>query len=93
MAVLIINCVACAVICAWATWCVLSPKINDGVFGKFLFATVALAALSVVLGPGYGYSKPQAPGVTLHVCIAALGLRQIFIKTIWPAIVARGEKK
>lgn len=92
MTILAINMVACSIICAWATWCIFSPGVRDGVIGKLLFATVAIAALSVVLGPGYGYHQPDAPGVTLHVCIAALGLRHIVMKHLWPVFVAKWGK-
>jgi hypothetical protein len=89
MTILAVNTVACSIICIWATWCIFSPVVQDGVFGKALFATIAIAALSVVLGPGYGYDKPQAPGVTLHVCIAALGLRHIVMKHLWPLLMVK----
>jgi hypothetical protein len=89
MMILAVNTVACSIICAWATWCIFSPEVRDGVFGKALFATIAIAALSVVLGPGYGYDKPQTPGVTLHVCIAALGVRHAVMKHLWPLFVAK----
>jgi len=86
---LTLNMIAAAVIMAWAMWCAFSPRVNDGLLGKLLFALAALAAFGVLVGPAYGYAEPHPAEVTLKGCIAALGVRHWWLKTVWPAVVRR----
>jgi len=89
IALISVNVLACMVIFAWASWCILHPNVRDGICGKVIFACIAFSALSVILGNLVGGTSPNAPGVSLHVCIAALGARHIIIKTLWPKVVNR----
>jgi len=38
-----LNAVACGLIGLWATWCVLSGKVRDGVVGKIIYAAIAIS--------------------------------------------------
>lgn len=88
--IIFINQFACSILLVWATWCCLSSKVNDGVLGKIIFGCIAITSLSVVLSPAYyGQAVPQVPGVILHICIAALGIRHMFIKYIWPVVLKK----
>lgn len=81
-----VNVIACAIILAWAVWCCLNPRVHDGIVGKFIFAVIALAALSVILGNTTAGIAPSITGTTLHLAIAALGIRHAFIVHFWPRI-------
>lgn len=72
-----LNVMACWFIVAWAAFCILMPVVNDGIVGKILFTCTLLAALGVISG-----SSP----VYLHLGVAAIGVRHIFLKTLWQAI-------
>lgn len=77
-----INDCAFLIIFVWACWCIFSNRVNDGIFGKIMFSMTALAALSSALNHTAGTT-------TLHVCFAAIGLRHIAIKTVWPKVLDR----
>lgn len=74
-----VNTLACALIFVWATWCVLHPKINDGVVGKVLFSGMAFSAMAVVFNGG------STSGTSMHIFIAALGVRHMAVKH-WPQV-------
>lgn len=72
------------VIFLWATWCVLSPSVNDGVVGKLIYAAIAFSALSICTAPIPEFHTSFGRIVALHSAIAALAARHIFMKLCWP---------
>ena len=54
-----------AMIAAWATWCVLSRKVNDGVLGKLIYVVIALAGYAIVVRADTVFFSPTVAGVTL----------------------------
>ena len=79
-----LNLAALLMICVWATWCALCPRIRDGIIGKVIFATVALSALAIVLG-----SNGPAATMTLNISMAAVGMRHMWMRYFWKRIVRR----
>ena len=82
-----INYIASCIIFFWATWCVLSPSVNDGVIGKIIYAAIAFSALSIATAPLPEISTTAGKVTMLHLSIAALALRHIFLKLAWPHVV------
>lgn len=87
MMLITLNVLACCLIFLWSCWAVVGNMVNDGVLGKAIWSGAALAALSVILGNVTGYSAPNPPDTTLHLFIAALGMRHMFLKHVWPKIM------
>lgn len=83
-----VNYIAACIIFFWATWCVLSPSVNDGVIGKVIYAAIAFSALSIATAPLPEISTHAGKVTMLHLSIAALALRHIFLKLVWSHVVA-----
>lgn len=81
------NAAASFIIFAWATWCVLSPRVNDGIVGKFLLSCTALSAFACAVTPTYGLHP--VPEVSLNVCLAALAIRHWFVRQFGTALWRR----
>lgn len=77
-----INAVAITIIVLWAFWCLLSPRVSDGIVGKVLYLLLMLAALGILSNPG------QCSETNLNVVIAAIGIRHFWMKTYWPQVRA-----
>ena len=82
-----LNLAACTIIFAWATWCALSRKVNDGILGKIIFAVLSISSLGMLLGPNGWYGGRQSAETTMHMAMAALCLRHLAMKFIWPRLV------
>lgn len=83
-----LNAYAAGVIAVWATWCVLSHRVRDGIIGKVLFAVIALAGYAILARSDRFFFTPNTAGVTLHVALALTGARHMFIITYWPRVRA-----
>lgn len=81
-----LNAAASTVICVWATWCVFSSKINDGIAGRLLLSCTALAAFSCATAPHCLHPQTEA---TLKVCLAALAFRHWFVCSVFPVVSER----
>jgi putative chitinase len=81
------NAGAAGVIACWATWCVLSARVRDGVIGKALYAVVAISGYAVLARSERFVLTPNAASITLHVALALAGLRHMFMATCWPAVM------
>jgi hypothetical protein len=81
-----INAYAAGLIALWATWCVLSGKVRDGVLGKILYAVIALSGYAILARSDRFFFTPNSAGVTLHVALALAGLRHMFMVTYWPVV-------
>ncbi|CAI8806262.1 Holin [Pseudomonas sp. IT-P74] len=84
----LINSIACGVIALWATWCVLSGRVRDGILGKLIYSAIAISGF-VVMTPNQNiFIGPTTAGLTLHVALALAGLRHIFMVIWWQRVKA-----
>lgn len=81
-----LNALAAGLIAFWATWCVLSGKVRDGVIGKILYAVIAISGYAILARSDRFFFTPNSAGVTMHVALALAGLRHMFMVTYWPAV-------
>jgi hypothetical protein len=79
----LINSIACGLIALWATWCVLSGKVRDGIVGKIIYSTIAISGFVVMTRTQNIFFGPTTAGLTLHVSLALAGVRHIFMVTWW----------
>lgn len=75
-----INILACLLICAWASWGVISRHVRGGPSCRVLFGTAALSAAAVILGPHGEYTTGRTAEVTLNVALSLLCVRHILLK-------------
>lgn len=88
MTIISINVFAALVIFLWATWCVVSAEVHDGIVGKLLYAGSAIAAFAILANNATGH-QPPGNEVALNCCMAGLALRHFFLRTYWPRIRCR----
>lgn len=86
MTVEYINGIAAGLIALWATWCVLSGKVRDGVIGKILYAVIAISGYAILARSDRFFFTPNSAGVTMHAALALAGLRHMFMLTYWPKV-------
>jgi hypothetical protein len=84
----LINSIACGLIALWATWCVLSGKVRDGILGKLIYSAIAISGFVVMTRSQNIFFGPTTAGLTLHVSLAMAGLRHIFMVTWWLTVKA-----
>jgi len=84
----LINSIACGLISLWATWCVLSGKVRDGILGKLIYSTIAISGFVVMARSQNIFFGPTTAGLTLHVSLALAGVRHIFMVTLWKPVKA-----
>jgi hypothetical protein len=84
----LINSVACGLIALWATWCVLSGKVKDGILGKLIYSAIAISGYVVMTRSQNIFFGPTTAGLTLHVSLALAGVRHIFMVTWWLRVKA-----
>jgi hypothetical protein len=84
----LINSIACGLIALWATWCVLSGKVKDGILGKLIYSTIAISGFVVMARNQTLFFGPTNAGLTLHVSLALAGIRHIFMVTWWLTVKA-----
>ncbi|NHC51474.1 hypothetical protein [Pseudomonas sp. AU8050] len=84
----LINSIACGLIAAWATWCVLSGKVRDGILGKLVYSAIAISGFVVMARSQSIFFGPTTAGLTLHVALALAGARHIFMVTYWQTVKA-----
>ncbi|WP_296267702.1 hypothetical protein [Pseudomonas sp. UBA6562] len=78
-----LNATAAGGIAFWASWAVLSAKVRDGVFGKLLYAAIALSGYALLAGGDHLFFNPSTAAVTLHVALALAGIRHMLVLTYW----------
>lgn len=83
-----INSIACGLIAFWATWCVLSGRVRDGVIGKLIYSAVAISGFVVMTRNQNIFFGPTTAGLTLHASLALAGLRHIFMVIWWQRVKA-----
>lgn len=84
----LINSIACGLIALWATWCVLSGKVRDGILGKLIYSTIAISGYVVMARNQTLFFAPTNAGLTLHVSLALAGVRHVFMVTWWLTVKA-----
>lgn len=84
----LINSIACGLIAAWATWCVLSGKVRDGILGKLVYSAIAISGFVVMARSQSIFFGPTSAELTLHVSLALAGARHIFMVTYWQTVKA-----
>ncbi|MDI2590013.1 hypothetical protein POF45_01020 [Pseudomonas sp. 681] len=82
----LINSIAVGLISLWATWCVLSGKVRDGILGKLIYSTIAISGFVVMARSQNIFFGPTTAGLTLHVSLALAGARHIFMVTFWKLV-------
>ncbi len=84
----LINSIACGLIALWATWCVLSGKVKDGILGKLIYSAIAISGFVVMTRSQNIFFGPTTAGLTLHASLALAGIRHIFMVTWWLPVKA-----
>ncbi|ROO33398.1 hypothetical protein [Pseudomonas sp. 7SR1] len=84
----LINSIACGLIALWATWCVLSGRVRDGILGKLIYSAVAISGFVVMTRSQNIFFGPTTAGLTLHMSLALAGLRHIFMVIWWARVRA-----
>jgi len=84
----LLNSIACGLIALWATWCVLSGKVRDGILGKLIYSAIAISGFVVMTRSQNIFFGPTTAGLTLHVSLALAGVRHIFMVTWWLTVKA-----
>lgn len=83
-----INTIACGLIAFWATWCVLSGRVRDGVIGKLIYSAIAISGFVVTARNQSLFFGQTTAVLTLHVTLAMAGARHIFMVTWWQRVKA-----
>ena len=78
-----INAYSAGVIALWATWCILSGKVRDGVVGKIIYAVIALSGYAILARSERIFFSQTIAGTTLYVSLALAGARHWFMATYW----------
>lgn len=72
-----VSLIAVGLIVIHAIWCLLCPRVSDGVLGKFLYLMLSLAAFAFI-------SKPSPfSQMLLNVSFASIAIRHWWMKTYW----------
>ncbi|MHC3822911.1 hypothetical protein [Pseudomonas sp. G3-19] len=89
MSLELINSIACGLIALWATWCVLSGRVRDGILGKLIYSAIAISGFVVMSrNQNIFIIGPTTAGITLHVSLALAGMRHIFMVIWWRRVKA-----
>ncbi|WP_339406552.1 hypothetical protein [Pseudomonas helleri] len=83
-----INAYSAGVIALWATWCILSGKVRDGVLGKIIYAVIALSGYAIMARSERAFFSSTIAGTTLYVSLTLAGARHWFMVTYWPKTMA-----
>ena len=72
-----------SVACCWA---VLSPRVNDGVWGKSALILMLFASLGCVAWALNWPEEVQRPGALFSAAVAAMAIRCYWLKTWAPSV-------
>lgn len=78
-----VSLIAVGLIVIHAIWCLLSPRVSDGVLGKFLYLTLSLAAFAFLSRPS-PFSQ-----MLLNISFASIATRHWWMKTYWAGVKRR----
>lgn len=73
----LVSLIAVALIVIHAIWCLLCPRVSDGVLGKFLYLLLSLAAFAFISAPS-PFSQ-----MLLNISFASIAARHWWMKTYW----------
>jgi hypothetical protein len=82
----LINSIACGLIALWATWCVLSGKVRDGIIGKIIYSAIAISGFVVMTRNQTLFIGATSAGLTFHVSLCLAGMRHMFMVTYWSGV-------
>lgn len=72
-----VSLIAVGLIVVHSIWCLLCPRVSDGIMGKVLYLMLSLAAFAFI-------SKPSpASQMLLNVSFASIAIRHWWMKTYW----------
>ena len=78
-----VSLIAVGLIVVHAIWCLLSPRVSDGVLGKLLYLLLSLAAFAFI-------SRPSAfSQMMLNLSFAGIAVRHWWMKTYWARVKRR----
>ena len=72
-----IHVTAYIIIFLWATWCVLSHHVKDGVVGKIMYSALSVAAVAALIADTGLHAKSDT---IIIFCLAGIGVRHFVIK-------------
>ena len=75
-----VSLIAVGLIVVHAIWCLLCPRVSDGIIGKFLYLLLSLAAFAFISTPS-PFSQ-----MLLNVSFASIAARHWWMKTYWPGL-------
>ncbi|UBM27053.1 hypothetical protein K8374_08860 [Pseudomonas sp. p1(2021b)] len=81
-----INAASSGMIAIWATWCVLSGKVRDGVIGKVIYAVIAMSGYAVLARSDRIFFASSVAGTNLLAFLALAGARHIFNVMYWQRV-------
>ena len=70
----------------WSSFCILSPRVNDGVVGKCILMVVALGSEAALLGS-------DCAAFWVYGAVVAVFARSYFMAEFWPHLVAKFHSK
>lgn len=74
-----------SLIMLYCIWAIFSDRVNDGVFGRLLYAVTAVACAAGLMHMMDG-TYPQRATITIFVCVALNCLRRVFIHYFWDSL-------
>lgn len=80
-----VNAIASGAIALWATWCVLSSKVDDGIIGRAIYAAIALSGYALLARSEGIYFTTRSAETTMYVAVALSCIRHWYMATHWPA--------
>lgn len=69
-----------------STWCVMSPKVQDGILGKLVFITASLCSFAPLLNFLAGARISPLYDRMLVLCMAGLAIRNVWISRVLPRL-------
>jgi hypothetical protein len=72
-----VSSIAVGLIVVHAIWCLLCPRVSDGVLGKLLYLLLSLAAFAFISRPS-PFSQ-----MLLNLSFASIAIRHWWMKTYW----------
>lgn len=82
-----------AVISAVCLWAVLSPRVNDGIFGKAALVLMLFASLGCIAWAIHWSTEVQRPGALFSLAVAGMAVRCWWLKTCGPNVRRRIKRR
>jgi len=75
-----VSLIAVGLIVIHSIWCLLCPRVSDGVIGKLLYLMLSLAAFAFISAPSH-FSQ-----MLLNLSFASIAVRHWWMKTYWHGV-------